>query len=83
MKLDSKDLLADLRKEVVKMNEKSFYQNPEALSLLALNEFKLGNKKSAVSLQSKAIEIIEESSDEGGLKVSLQPFKQALEKYSK
>lgn len=82
LKSDVKDVLLDLKKEIVKMNEKSFYHNPEALSLLALNEFKLGNKKEAVKLQKSAIEIMRSTLSENVFAVSAEPFKQALIKYS-
>lgn len=83
MKSDSKNVLADLKKEILKANEKSFYQDPEGLSLLAFNEHKLGNKKEAVALQRKALSIMERTLAENVFKVASEPFRQALIKYSK
>lgn len=82
LKSDSKETLEDLKKSILKINEQSYYHNPEALSVLALNEFKLGNKKKAVELQKKAIEIMKKTLSENVFAVSAEPFKQALKKYS-
>ena len=83
IKLSSKESLQDLRKEVIGINEKSFYQNPDALSVLALLEYKLDNSKSAVDFQKKALEIMKANLPENLFKISAEPFLQALEKYSK
>ena len=82
LKTNSKDILTDLRKTITAINEKSFYQSPDALSLLAQTEFKLGNKEKAVNLQKKALAIMKRTLPESIYKISSIPFEQALIKFS-
>jgi len=83
LQANSKEVLLDLKKVAVEVNEKSFYKNPEALSLLAHVEFKLGDKAKAIKLQKKGLAIMKKTLPENIYKISAIPFEQALIKFSK
>ena len=70
-----------VKNTVLKINEKSFYQNPNALSLLAQVEFKLGNKKEAVRIQKNAIALMKRDLSPDIYSISVKPLEQALKKF--
>ena len=79
---NSAAVLEDLKKAAIGINKKSFYQNPDALSLLAHAEFKLGNKAAAIKYQKKGLAIMKRVLPESIYKISAIPFEQALIKFS-
>ena len=78
---ESVDILKGLKDSAVKINEKSFYQNPNALSLLAQAEYKLGNKKLAIEHQKKAISLMKRDLSPDIYSISVKPLEQALKKF--
>ena len=82
LKANSKEVLIDLQKSVTAINERSFYQNPDALSLLAHTEFKLENKALAIKYQKKALELMKRELPDNIYKIRAIPFEQALIKFS-